>query len=137
MRNIPPNPHEKRITKEFLTERRQAERARRILSIQYRLLKSSVKGGDTQWHLSTTHDMSVIGLSFLSDVPYHIDDILELNVVMSGVLDVFKGYGRVARIEKRVSGTVYLIAVKFTDRDGPSKKRKPASPPKSRTKKRQ
>ena len=79
------------------------------------MVKSRYKDGDTQWHLSTTHDMSLLGLAFLSDVPYAIDDALELHVVMSGILDIYKGYGKVVRVERKTTGAFYLIAVKFVD----------------------
>ena len=101
--------------KKRTTERRQAVRAKRILSIQYRLVKSRSRGGDTRWYLSTTHDMSSRGLAFLSDIPYKAGDILELNTVMSGVIDVIKGYGRVVRVEEKKRAAVYLIAVKFIE----------------------
>jgi len=96
-------------------ERREAIRAKRILNIQYRLAKSRYKSGDRRWHLSTTHDMSAKGLAFLSDVPYHIGDILELHTVMSGVIDVIKGFGKVIRIEQKRRSAAYLLAVQFVD----------------------
>lgn len=103
------------MVKSLIDEKRAAVRAKRILSIQYRLVKSKNKESDTRWHLSTTHDMSVMGLSFLSDVSYQVDDTLELHVIMSGVLDIFKGYGKVVRVERKATGAFYLIAVKFTE----------------------
>lgn len=101
------------MVKQEIQERRRAVRAQRILSIQYRLVSSKMRNVDRHWHLSTTHDMSANGLSFLSDIVYRIDDILELQVVMSGVLDVFKGYGQVVRIDKKDTGSFCFIAVKF------------------------
>ena len=103
------------MVKTSAKERRQAARAKRILSIQYRLHKSLIKNADRSWHLSTTHDMSATGLSFLSEVPYLVDDVLELHVVMSGVLDVFKGYGQVVRVERKETGAFYFIAVRCVD----------------------
>lgn len=101
------------MVKQILVDRRQAIRAQRILSIQYRVVSSKSRSIDKSWHLSTTHDMSATGLSFLSDVVYRIDDVLELHVVMSGVLDVFKGYGQVVRIDKKDTGSFCFVAVKF------------------------
>ncbi len=107
----------------FGDERRQSSRAKRILSIQYRLAKGqSSKDRDVRWHLSTTHDMSAMGLSFLSDVPYQIDDVLELQVVMSGILDIFKGHARVMRIEKKETGVYFLIGLEFVE-DRPVRQR--------------
>ena len=34
---------------------------------------------------------------------------------MSGILDVFKGYGKIVRVEKKTTGAFYLIAIKYTD----------------------
>lgn len=103
------------MVKQSVEERRQAIRAKRILSIQYRLSKSKVKDSDKSWHLSTTYDMSVLGLSFLSEVPFYVNDLLELHVVMSGVLDIFKGVGKVVRVERKENAAFYMIAVKFTE----------------------
>ncbi len=101
------------MVKQVLEDRRQAIRAQRILSIQYRVVSTKSRNIDKHWHLSTTHDMSATGLSFLSDIVYRIDDVLELQVVMSGVLDVFKGYGQVVRIDKRDTGSFCFVAIKF------------------------
>jgi hypothetical protein len=105
------------MVKTHTTERRAAVRAKRVLSIQYRLVKSakSVKEPNTRWYLSTTHDMSVLGLSFLSEVAYGVDDVLEIHVVMSGVLDIFKGYAKVVRVERKSTAAYYLIAVKLIE----------------------
>jgi c-di-GMP-binding flagellar brake protein YcgR len=101
------------MVKQATEERRSAIRAQRILSIQYRVIQTKTRNADKHWHLSTTHDMSATGLSFLSDIAYRIDDVLEMQVVMSGVLDVFKGFGQVVRIDKKDTGSFCFIAVKF------------------------
>ena len=106
-----------------MKDRRIAIRAKRILSIQYRLHKSQIKNADRSWHLSTTHDMSALGLSFLSEAPFFVDDILEMQVIMSGVLDIFKGYGQVVRIERKETGVFYFIAVRFIDLKSPTRKK--------------
>jgi len=115
------------VKQSSVEERRQSIRAKRILSIQFRLGKSKVKDNDTDksWHLSTTYDMSVLGLSFLSEVPYYVDDTLELHVVMSGVLDIFKGYGKVVRVERKESAAFYLIAVKFIENKALTQRKSP------------
>lgn len=110
------------MNKKQFEERRKALRAKRILSIQFRLVKSKYKDADRKWHISTTHDMSILGIAFLSEVPYHINDILELQVVMSGVVDIFTGFGQIVRIEKKTKGAYYLIAVKLLKKL-PSKKK--------------
>ena len=106
------------MVKQAVEERRAAIRAQRILSIQYRVVQTKARNADKHWHLSTTHDMSATGLSFLSDIAYRIDDVLELHVVMSGVLDVFKGYGQVVRIDKKDTGSFCFIAVRFVKSPG-------------------
>ena len=116
------------MVKQAIEERRAAIRAQRILSIQYRVVATKSRNTDKHWHLSTTHDMSATGLSFLSDIAYRIDDVLEMQVVMSGVLDVFKGFGQVVRIDKKDTGSFCFIAVKFakSPRLTPQKIRKAA-----------
>ena len=101
------------MVKQTVDERRHSVRAKRVLSIEYRLNKNSRKHADTEWHLSTTQDMSLGGLAFYTDIEYKEGDILELHVVMSGILDIFNGYGKIVRIDKKQSGTYFLVAVKF------------------------
>ena len=94
-------------------ERRKYIRAKRVLSIQHRLYKRRGKLIKNSWHLSTTENMSVSGLLFSSVVPYQKGDMIELEVVMSGVLSVFKGQAKVLRVEQRRYGTYSAVAVKF------------------------
>jgi|GEM_PF-665039 len=113
------------MVKQSAEERRQEIRAKRILSIQYRIVRSRVKNFDSRWHLSTTSDMSLSGIAFLSDIPLQIDDLIELQVVMSGILDICKGYGKVIRVEKKATGAFYMAAVKFIE--SPLKKKRSKS----------
>ncbi|MEW5894549.1 MAG: PilZ domain-containing protein [Candidatus Omnitrophota bacterium] len=95
-------------------ERRQHIRVPRALAMQYRLKKSRQKGADTNtWHLSMTSDMSANGIAFESAVPFLPGDVLELQVVMSGVLDVVKGHGKVVRVEEKIPGKIYIVAVEL------------------------
>ncbi len=96
-------------------ERRATIRAKRVLSIQYRLSKSRRKKIDKSWHLSTTHDMSLSGLSFYSEIDYKAGETLEVIVVMSGVLQIFKGMGKIIRIEEKTRSSHNLIAINFPD----------------------
>ena len=101
------------MVRQSVVDRRQGIRAKRILSIQYRLTKSRFKISDKKWHLSTTQDMSISGLSFLSDTSYAPRDILEIKVVMSGILEIYAGLVKVVRVERKKSAAFYLIGVKF------------------------
>ncbi len=94
-------------------ERRRYPRIERILSIQYRLKKSKQKNADkTTWYNSNTHDMSVEGVSFVAPRPFFPGDILELQVVMSGVLNVVSAEGKIVRIEDKKRGK-YLIGIQL------------------------
>lgn len=104
--------------KPFTAERRKAHRARRIISIQFRRVSGGKDRPDHDWHLSTTYDMSALGLSFMSDVVFCVHDVLELNVVMSGILDIFQGFGKVVRVEHKAQNSLYLIAVEFVSHPG-------------------
>ena len=101
------------MVKTDVLERRVFIRAKRVLSIEYHLIKPSRLHIDKNWHLSTTQDMSLGGLTFFTDIEYRPGDILEVRVVMSGVLDIFKGLCRVIRVEKKKTGAYFLIAVQF------------------------
>ncbi len=107
----------------MIKERRGCSRATRILSIEYRLYKSRRQHSDPNWHLSTTEDVSPAGLSFYSDYEYRPGDILDVRVVMSGLLEVFKGQCEVVRAEQKRLGACYFIALRLTGRDA---KRTPA-----------
>lgn len=101
------------MVKTAILERRNFVRAKRVLSIEFRLIKSNRRSLDTEWHLSTTEDMSLGGLAFYTENEYRMGDILEVRVVMSGVLDIFNGLGKVVRVEKKRTGSYYLMAIKF------------------------
>ncbi|OGX27605.1 MAG: hypothetical protein A2787_02650 [Omnitrophica WOR_2 bacterium RIFCSPHIGHO2_01_FULL_48_9] len=101
------------MVKQSVEERRNGIRAKRILSIQYRLVKKS-KNKDNNWRLSTTEDMSVTGLAFLSEQAFTPGDILEVQVVMSGVLDIYNGLAKVVRTDRKREAAYYLVGVKFT-----------------------
>ena len=104
------------MVKTSIDERRHAIRAKRILSIEFRLAKGIRKNADTSWYLSTTKDMSVGGVAFYTDVEYQVGDILETHVVMSGILDIFRGFCKVVRVYKTKGAAHYLIAVKLVDK---------------------
>ena len=96
-------------------EKREYVRARRILSVRHRLIKRKNKPMHEFWYLSTTEDMSVNGLLFTSAMPYQRGDVIELEIVMSGVLDIFRGHGKVVRVQKKESGAFYSVAVHYID----------------------
>lgn len=104
------------MVKQMTQERRFWVRAKRVLSIQYRLVKSRRKNLDTSWHLSMTEDMSYGGLSFYTDQEYKKGEVLELHVVMSGILDIFNGFGKVVRAQRKATGSYFLTAVEFVER---------------------
>lgn len=95
-------------------ERRDSVRAKRIVTVRHRIVEHNGKKVDAMWQLSTTENMSLSGLLFVSAMAYHVGDIIELQVVMSGVLDIFNGYGKVIRTTRNKGG-YYLIAVKYVD----------------------
>jgi len=104
------------MVKQSGEERRFWVRAKRVLSIEYKLVKTRRKTAEHSWHLSTTQDMSYGGLSFYTEHELKKDEVLEMRVVMSGILDIFSGFGRIVRVEKKESADYYLIGVKFVER---------------------
>lgn len=95
-------------------ERRDSIRAKRIVTVRHRLYKHKAKKITSTWQMSMTENMSYSGLLFVSAVGYETGDLVELEVVMSGLLDIFKGYAQVIRQTKRKGGFFY-IAVKYVD----------------------
>ena len=104
------------MVKPLVKERRGGARANRVLSIEYRLYGSKNRNADKTWHLSTTQDVSSGGLSFYSDYEYRLGDVLEIRIVMSGVLDIFKGVAHVIRVERKHMAASYFTAVQFVPR---------------------
>ena len=119
------------MVKESGIERRVSVRAKRILSIRHRLHKRNGKiFSDEPWYLSTTENMSASGVLFVSAAKYAAGDIVELHIVMSGILDIFRGYGEVVRTEQKPEAAFYMIAVSYTSLK--PRKRKIQDIPKSR-----
>src|SRR5271155_142781 len=95
-------------------ERRDSVRAKRIITVRHRLVRHKSRRVDSMWQLATTENMSLSGLLFVSALVYHPGDIIELQVVMSGVLDIFNGFGKVIRSSRNRGGN-YQVAVKYVD----------------------
>ena len=93
-------------------ERRGSLRARRIVTVRHRLFKRHGKKVVSPWILSTTENMSATGLLFNSPIGYKVNDVIEVQVVMSGILDIFNGYGKVVRVEAKRGG-YYHIALHY------------------------
>jgi hypothetical protein len=102
------------MIKTNVQERRDSVRIKRIVTVRHRLHKRDNKKREDIWQLATTEDMSYSGLLFNSVFPYETEDIVELQVVMSGVLYLFNGYGRVVRVLKN-NKEYFQIAVKYVD----------------------
>jgi hypothetical protein len=95
-------------------DRRDSVRVKRIVTVRHRLFKRAGKKCEDIWQLATTEDMSYSGLRLSSALPYKPNDIIELQVVMSGVLYLFNGFGKVVRVIKEKSGNFH-VAVKYVD----------------------
>src|SRR5271154_3960231 len=95
-------------------ERRDSIRAKRIITVRHRLVKRNSRKVDTIWQLATTENMSLSGLLFVSALAYHPGDIVELQVIMSGVLDIFNGFGKVIRAFRNKGG-YYQVGIKYVD----------------------
>ncbi len=95
-------------------ERRDSVRAKRVITVRHRRIKHKGRKVEAAWQWSTTRNMSLSGLLFVSALPYEADDIVELQVVMSGVLDIFNGYGKVIRVMHNKGG-YYHVGVKYVD----------------------
>ena len=99
---------------ESFEERRDSVRAKRIITVRHRLVKHNGRKAEGMWQLASTENMSLSGLLFVSGIPYHIGDVVELQVVMSGVLDIFNGYGKIVRFSRNRGG-YYQVAVRYID----------------------
>ena len=95
-------------------ERRDSIRAKRIVNVRHRLVKHNGRKASGPWQMSLTEDMSLSGLLFVSAIGYSKGDVVEVQVVMSGILDIFNGFGEVVR-SSRHKGGFYYVAIKYTD----------------------
>jgi hypothetical protein len=102
------------IKQNSFEERRDSVRAKRIITVRHRLIKRNNRKATSMWQLATTENMSLSGLLFVSALAYHPGDILELQVIMSGVLDIFNGFGKVIR-STRNKGGYYKVGVQYVD----------------------
>lgn len=100
-------------------ERRDSVRTRRIITVRHRLVKHKNRQVNGAWQTSVTENMSLSGLLFVAPVAYQVGDHLEVEVVMSGILDIFKGYGEVVRLVRHKAGH-YHVAIKYVDLKRPS-----------------
>ena len=110
------------LNQESFEERRDSVRAKRIITVRHRLVKHNNRKVNTIWQLAATENMSLSGLLFVSALAYHPGDIIELQVVMYGALDLFNGYGKVIRSTRNKAGYFY-IGIKYVDLKS---KRRPA-----------
>jgi hypothetical protein len=99
---------------ENIIERRESIRANRVLEVKHRLIKRNGRKREGLWSMSTTKNMSVCGLLFLSPVSYQSGDIIELEVVMSSVIDIYKGQAQVVRVHE-ASGSSFDVAAKYVE----------------------
>lgn len=106
-----------------VVERRNGERVNRVIAIRHRLVKRTGRKAPTEWSLSTTKNMSHSGLLFLSSIPYRKGDILEIQVVMSGVIDVYRGKAQVMRVIE-VGDTAFDVGVRNVLPKAPPRKAK-------------
>jgi hypothetical protein len=97
-------------------ERRHGGRVDRVVAIRHRLAKT----GNQAWSLSTTKNMSYSGLLFLSAKPYRKHDILEIQVVMSGVVEVYNGKAEVRRVVE-IGSRSFDVGVKYLSPKAPSR----------------
>jgi hypothetical protein len=102
------------MMKRPIDERRSSVRAKRIITVRHRLHKRGRKAVRDDWHLSVSQDMSATGLLFVSAFAYELRDVVEVQVVMSGVLDIFNGYGEVVRVNEQKNGAFH-VALHYVD----------------------
>lgn len=106
--------------------RRDSIRAARIVTVRHRLVRHKGRKVSSPWQISMTENMSVSGLLFVSAINYEQDDTVEVEVVMSGMLDLFKGYGQVVRSILKEGG-YYHVALKYVDlKEAPKVKKRSA-----------
>jgi len=97
-----------------MIDRRNGVRANRVIAVKHRLIKRGGKKYEPVWSLSTTKNMSVSGILFMSPFEYRQGDHIQLEVVMSGMIDVYNGLAEVVRVLP-ASYNSFDIAAKYIE----------------------
>ena len=113
----------KSVVSSPVVERRHGERVSRVVAIRHRLVSRSALKTPLEWSLSTTKNMSHSGVLFLSAIPYRKGDILDIHVVMSGIIDIFKGRVEVVRVTE-IGNTLFDVGVRNMPPKVPPRKAK-------------
>jgi hypothetical protein len=113
----------KNLVSKIVTERRNGERVSRVVAVRHRLIKRLGRKSPTEWSLSTTKNMSHSGFLFLSTIAYRKGDVLELQVVMSGLIDVYRGQAQVVRVTE-VGSSLFDVGVRNLLPKAPPRKAK-------------
>lgn len=100
-------------TKNYV-EQRDGLRAERSLAVRHRLVRQGRKIVDGAWSRSETSNMSVSGLLFVSPVEYKVADRIELEIVLTEMIEIYSGLAEVLRVS-HLPGGGYQIAVKYID----------------------
>lgn len=103
-------------------ENRKSIRAERSFDIRHRLSKQAFKRTIEPWLMSKTKDISSSGASFVSPVSYQRDDVLEIEITTAGVIEVYKGFAKVVRVQEQWGS--FHIAVMFITQDETKKKKR-------------
>ena len=113
----------KKTAQKKIPERRDGCRINRIVAVSHRLAVARKNKPLAAWSLSTTKNKSHSGLLFVSAVPYRKNAVLELQVVMSGIIDLYNGQAMVMRVQE-VGNTLFEIGVKFLPSRQPARRAK-------------
>jgi hypothetical protein len=95
-----------------IEERRQGLRADRVIALQHRLVKRGGRKAEAVWSLSTTRNMSYSGLLFMSAQPYKEGDVIELEIVLAGMIDIYNGLAEVVRV-RSIESDQYDIGARY------------------------
>jgi len=103
------------MVRSILQERRRSQRSSRIVSVRHRLYKRSQKTFKSEWFLTASDNISLTGLHFCSAFEYKADDLIELQISMSGTWDIFRGFGKVVRVNRKENAAFYCLAIDYKD----------------------
>ena len=94
-------------------DKRLHPRAERVLSLEFRLISDQESRRDHSWRLSMTTDVSRGGVAFYTDANLKNQDVIEMKIIMSGMIEIYSGFAKVVRVDKRESAAYALIAAQF------------------------
>jgi len=100
-----------------MPEKRLFKRIGRTFTIRHRLYKRDKSVNQHKWRIASIDNLGEGGLLFSCDCRYHIGDIAEIRIEITGEEEIACLKAQVKRIESQTIDSLYPTAIAFLDYD--------------------